>query len=80
MITKVQKWGNSLAIRLPKSLAKESRLREGSEIALGLQDGNIILSRSAKPHYTLKELLKGVNKKNRHGEFDWGKPVGREIW
>ena len=80
MTTKVQKWGNSLAVRLPKALAEESRLREGSEVAFKVQGANIIISSSVKPRYTLKELVKGITKKNRHKEIDWGPARGKEIW
>ena len=80
MTTKVQKRGNSLAVRLPKALAEESRLREGSEVAFSIENGSVILKSPAKPKYVLRELLKKVTKKNRHPEFDWGKPVGKEEW
>ena len=80
MFTKVQKWGNSLAVRLPKSIAKESLLKEGSEVNLGIQGRDVVISLSKKPRYTLKELMKDFDKKKQHKEFDWGKPMGSEVW
>ncbi|HUX35412.1 MAG TPA: AbrB/MazE/SpoVT family DNA-binding domain-containing protein [Candidatus Paceibacterota bacterium] len=80
MTTKVQKWGNSLAVRLPKALAEGSRLREGSEVAFKIQGKDIVISSSIKPRYTLKELANGITKKNSHKEIDWGPARGKEIW
>ncbi len=77
--TKVRKWGNSLAVRLPKALAEESRLREGSEVSFKVQGADIVISSSIKPRYTLEELAKGITKKNRHKEIDWGAARGKEI-
>ena len=80
MITKIQKWGNSLAIRIPKELANEIEIKEGSIVSFSLDGQSLSFKREMKPKYTLKELLKGFTKKNKHSEFDWGKPVGKEIW
>ncbi len=79
MTTKVQKWGNSYAIRIPKEIVKETHLREGSSISFSVEDGSIILSHNKKPHYTLDELLKDFDKKNQHELVDWGPDVGNEI-
>lgn len=83
MTTKIQKWGNSLAMRLPKELANSFNLKAGSEVIF-ITDGNGF---SIQPHikvkipkYTLEDMVKGITKKNRHKEFDWGKPMGKEIW
>lgn len=81
MTTKIRKWGNSLAVRLPKALAEKSQLGEGSDVSLKLQGKNIILYPFVnKPHYTLEELVKGITKKNRHEEINWGPPRGKEAW
>lgn len=79
MTTKVQKWGNSFAIRIPKGIVKETRLREGSSISFSIEGDNIILNHSKKPKYTLDELLKNFDKKTQHESFDWGADVGKEI-
>lgn len=85
MSTKLQKWGNSLAIRFPKELADRFNLQEGSEVKIISRSKNIIVKpiktkRKKVGAPTLKELLKGITKHNRHKEMDWGKAVGREIW
>ena len=81
MTARVQKWGNSLAVRIPRSFAKEAGLEEGTPVEVTLDKRRIVV-RSAAPkrQYTLEELLAGVTKKNVHPEFDTGRPVGKEIW
>jgi antitoxin MazE len=78
--TQISKWGNSLAVRIPQTLAKEARLAEGDHLSLSLaEDGSIVL-RSARRKYQLRDLVAKITPKNRHGETDWGRPEGRESW
>jgi antitoxin MazE len=78
--TQIGKWGNSLAIRIPQSIAKSARLSEGERIELDLtSDGEIVL-RLARKRYDLDELVSGITAKNRHGETDWGTAMGKETW
>lgn len=73
----VQKWGNSLGIRIPKSLAQRVGLAEGSPVDLEAGDDALVI----RPRrYSLEMLLSQVTKDNLHHEADTGKPVGREIW
>lgn len=80
MKTAVQKWGNSLAIRIPQAFAQESQLTNGTKVNLQLKAGKLVISRARKRRYQLSDLLAKVSKTNRHLETDWGRPVGREIW
>jgi len=80
MTTKVQKWGNSLAVRIPRAFAEEARLEAGTEVDMKLADGGIVIAPAAKPKHSLDALLKQVNKGNIHEETDWGAPVGGEAW
>jgi len=80
MIAKVQKWGNSLAVRIPRSYAHDARLASGSPVEISLQDGKIIVVPTRAGQFRLDDLLKGVTKKNVPSEIDTGKPVGREVW
>jgi antitoxin MazE len=80
MTTKVQKWGNSLAVRLPKEFAEGLRLREGGEVVLVQEGDALILRKGKKAEVSLASLLKKVNVRNLHGKSDWGKPKGREVW
>lgn len=79
MTTKIQKWGNSLAIRIPKSFAESTHIVEGSEIKLSLEKNKIIITKKEKPKYTLKDLVSKINKKNQHNEISFGPPVGKEL-
>ena len=80
MRTRIQKWGNSLALRIPKAFAAEIKLANDSEVDLSLRDGKLVVIPLAKPEPTLEELLKGVTKENQHGEFDTGPRQGNEVW
>jgi antitoxin MazE len=80
MTTKVQQWGNSLALRIPKAFAMEAKLQKGSVVDVSEEGGKIILTPVKKGKITLKGLLAGVTKENIHGEISTGKRVGKEIW
>lgn len=78
MVTKIQKWGNSLALRIPKSFAAEARVGTGSPVDLNLRDGCLVISPVKTKKYRLNNLLDGVSKRNLHGEVNSGASVGRE--
>ena len=80
MRVSVQKWGNSLALRIPKAVAEESQIAQGSLVELRLRKGELVVKPLAKPSYTLDELLAGVTDDNLHAEVDTGMPTGREVW
>jgi antitoxin MazE len=80
MLTKVQKWGNSLALRIPKTFAHDAQLENDSTVEISLVDGQIIIKPVTKRRWTLDELLAGVTKKNLHTEIDTGAAVGKEVW
>ncbi|MGA2593362.1 MAG: AbrB/MazE/SpoVT family DNA-binding domain-containing protein [Bryobacteraceae bacterium] len=78
--SQVSKWGNSLAVRIPRGIAKEARLAEGDRLTLNLAtDGSIVL-RSARRKYELRQLVSRITARNRHSETEWGTPMGRESW
>ena len=80
MSTRLLKWGNSLGVRIPKAAAEASRVREGSVVEVTARKGEIVIRPVRKRRYRLADLLKGITAENCHGEVDWGRPVGREIW
>ena len=78
--TTISKWGNSLAVRIPRAIAKHAQLSAGDQVALAVDaDGSIVL-RSKRRKYALAELVARITPKNRHTETDWGRPQGKEIW
>ena len=80
MITKVQKWGNSLAVRIPGSVAKDTHLGCGNSVDIAVHDGQIVIAPVHGRRFKLDDLLKGVTAQNRHTEVDAGGPVGQEAW
>lgn len=78
MTTKVQKWGNSLAVRIPRVLAEETRLSPGASVEIRVAGGQLIIQARPKPRYRLNDLLRKVTKRNLHPETSTGGPVGRE--
>lgn len=80
MQTQIQKWGNSLAIRIPKSFSKETGIDNGSTIDLFINNGNIVIKPVQQKTYSLNELLKKINEQNIHSEIDTGDHVGGEGW
>ena len=80
MKTHVQKWGNSLAVRIPKAIAQETGLQEDSPVDLALVDGTVVVRPVAGPRYSLRKLLAGVSRSNIHKETDFGGAMGNELW
>jgi antitoxin MazE len=80
MHVRVQKWGNSLAVRIPKPLAEDAEVREGTLLNLAVSEGKVVATPVEKKKQSLKQLLAKVTRKNLHAEVDFGPSVGREIW
>ena len=80
MQTKIKKWGNSLALRIPKSFALNANLRQNELVDISIDKEKIIITPIGEKEYSLDELLEGVSEDNLHGEFDTGVPVGKESW
>jgi antitoxin MazE len=76
----VQKWGNSLALRIPKSFAEEAGLHEDATVDLSLVEGRLVVRTVLPQPLTLKELLRGITDENLPGEWDTGPAAGKEIW
>jgi len=79
MQTKIKKWGNSLALRIPKSFALDAKLKQNELVDISIDKEKIIITPICEKEYSLNELLEGVSADNLHGEFDTGVPVGKEI-
>lgn len=80
MKTRVQKWGNSLALRIPKSFAAEAGLHENAAIELSLVGGALVVQPITPRALTLEQLLRGITDENCPGEWDTGPAVGKEVW
>ena len=80
MRTRVQKWGNSLALRIPKSFAAEVGLEKETSVEVSMADGKLVISPVAERNPTLKQLLAKITEDNLHHEVDTGLAVGNETW
>ena len=80
MRTRIQKWGNSLALRIPKSFANEVGLQRETSVEVSLADGKLVITPVSRPKLTLNQLLAKVTKENLHGEVDTGSATGAEAW
>jgi antitoxin MazE len=80
MKTRVQKWGNSLALRIPKAFAAEAGLRADDAVELSLIGGALVVKAVKPPAPTLAELLRGITDDNLPGEWDTGPAAGKEAW
>ncbi|HAM34469.1 MAG TPA: AbrB/MazE/SpoVT family DNA-binding domain-containing protein [Elusimicrobia bacterium] len=79
MTTTIQKWGNSLALRIPISLAKDIHLHQGSVVDIAVVEGRMVLKPKGERRVSLAQMLKGITKTNRHSEQDWGGVFGQEV-
>lgn len=79
MQTRVQKWGDSLALRIPQFFAAEVRRTEGAPVEVSLIEGKLVIQPLARPPLTLDDLVQGVTDANLRGEWDTGPVVGREV-
>ena len=80
MRTRLQKWGNSLAVRIPRPFARETNLEENSPVDVSLRNGTLVIAPVKEPEYSLHDLVAGITRKNRHEEVSTGGSVGSEAW
>jgi len=80
MVTKIQKWGNSLGLRIPKSFAKHAGVEEGSRVDISIEGDRLIIQPIHPLKYELNNLVSQIREDNLHDEIPTGSPVGREAW
>ena len=80
MLTKVQKWGRNLALRIRKAFTLHAQLENDSIVEIRFVEGQIIITPIPAPSWTLEQLLADINNNNLHQEVDTGSVVGNEIW
>jgi len=80
MESRIRKWGNSLGLRIPKSLAEQTGVREGSAVNLTVEEDRLVVTPVRVEAYGLKDLLDKVTDDNLHDEVDFGDPQGKEVW
>jgi len=80
MRVRVRKWGNSLALRIPKPFAEDTAVREGTTLDMSISEGRIVATPVRRKKVTLKQLLGRITDRNLHTGVDTGPRVGRESW
>ncbi len=82
MLAKIQKWGNSQGLRLPKTLLADAQVGVGDEVDIAVKDGMIIVSpaKRKRGRHNLKDLVARIPENYQASEVDWGEPVGKEVW
>ncbi len=82
MISKVQKWGNSQGIRIPKNLLKNTQIEIGEDVDISIKAGKIIIkpTNKIKGRYSISDLASKMPKEYNPKEENWGIPVGKEAW
>lgn len=78
--TTVKKWGNSLAVRLPKSIAEDLKLADSSQLIITSNGKSATIAPITSAKVSLDQLVSGITPENQHQPEDWGKPVGKEVW
>lgn len=78
--SQVSRWGNSLAVRIPRQVAEEAGLREGDAVAIAVESQGSVAIRSVSAPPTLSDLVSRITPENQHREEDWGDRVGAEAW
>ena len=80
MQTQIKKWGNSLALRIPKLLAEQLDIKTDTEVEIAVEDGQMVIKPLSEPALTLEELLAQITDENLHEEVETGTAVGGEAW
>lgn len=79
MTTTIQKWGNSQGIRIPKPILEELNISENEEVDLIVENNSLVIKKVNK-RKTIQELFEGYDGIYKPKEYDWGKPMGKEVW
>jgi antitoxin MazE len=82
MVTRIQKWGNSQGLRLPKQVLEDARIAVGDDVDVTARDGMIVIApaRRIRGKLSLEELVSRIPENYESEEVNWGKPAGKEAW
>ncbi len=77
----IQKWGNSQGIRIPKAFLDALGMMENDLVELSRVDDNIVITKvKSDKELTLDDIFRDYDGESVTEEFDWGPPIGREVW
>ncbi|HEY4522860.1 MAG TPA: AbrB/MazE/SpoVT family DNA-binding domain-containing protein [Candidatus Paceibacterota bacterium] len=83
MSTKLQKWGNSLAVRIPDDVVEDAGLAPGTEVTVRKMRNSVVITPARakkRSPINIDEMIERIRPETLHGETDWGPPVGKEVW
>ncbi len=80
MQTKVSRWGNSLAVRLPTYVVEKIGVHENEPVEIDIREGSVVVTPIRQTAYSLDELLARITLRNRHESIETGEHVGNEVW
>ncbi len=80
MVTKIQKWGNSQGLRLPKHVLESARMTVGDDVEILADEEEILIKKKSKPKFDLAEMISRMPRDYQAREESFGKPVGKEDW
>ncbi len=82
MLSKIQKWGNSQGIRIPKGILEDSKIEIGEDVDISIKDGTIVIKKAnmIRGRYKIEDLVAKMPKDQEPSEVDWGDPEGQEVW
>lgn len=78
MLTTISKWGNSLGVRIPKTILNASGMKEMDDVSVSVEGNRIIITKAMPT--SIKELFGAYSEVDKQEEIDWGEPKGEEIW
>jgi antitoxin MazE len=79
MITRIQKWGNSLGLRIPRSFALEARVKSGSPVKITVRRGRLVITALKASRYSLARLLRKIHRGNLHPGVEFGRSQSKEL-
>ena len=80
MPVSIKPWGNSQGIRFSREFLASAGNKPNDVLAAGGIDGKVVLSKQFQ-HRTLQQRAAAFDGKlNLSGEYDWGEPMGNEVW
>ena len=84
MSTKLQKWGNSLAVRIPDDVVEDAGFRPGTEVTVRKVRNTVVIApariKKSGTNIHIDEMIERITPETLHGEVDWGAPMGKEVW
>lgn len=80
MLSKVQKWGNSQGLRLPKHILEDAQIVVGDDVDVTVHKKQIVVRKASRRRFDLSEMVARMPRNYKVEEDSFGAPVGKEQW